>query len=61
MKKNRTINRATNAVDPATTTAKDFGFIPVPNKGGKTTNFVIPESLFKRELEEYLKGGAVDA
>lgn len=27
----------------ATTTSKDWGFIPVPGKGGKTTNFEIPE------------------
>ena len=49
---NRTIIRMTNAVDPATTTSADFGFKPVPGKGGKTTNFEIPESMFKRELEE---------
>ena len=41
MKKNRRINKLTNAIDPATTTAKDWGFIPVPYKGGKTTNFNI--------------------
>lgn len=61
MKKNRRINRATNAIDPATTTSKDWGFYPVPGKGGKTTNFEIPAELFKRELAEYLGGGAVDA
>ena len=61
MKTYRAIKRMTNAIDPASTTNKDWGFIPTPNKGGKTTNFVIPESLFKRELEEYLKGGVVDA
>ena len=61
MKKNRTINRATNATDPATTKNKNWGFIPVPNKGGKTTNFVIPPDMFKRELEEYLRGGVYDA
>lgn len=57
MKKNRRTNRATNAIDPATTTNKDWGYIPVPNKGGKTTNFEIPPELFKRELAEYLEGG----
>ena len=61
MKKNRIINRATNAIDPATTTNKNWGFISVPGKGGKTTNFQIPADMFKRELEEYLNGGAVDA
>ena len=59
MKKNRKTN-AYYGMD-ATTTNKDWGFIPVPNKGGKTTNFEIPAELFKRELEEYLKGGAVNA
>lgn len=44
----------------ATTTNKDWGFIPVPGKGGNTTNAEIPEWMFKRELEE-LKGGAADA
>ena len=45
MKKRKYRNRScgTNAVDGATTTAKDFGFKPVPKKGGKTTNFNIKE------------------
>jgi hypothetical protein len=30
-----------NEVEGATTTNKDWGFKPVPNKGGKTTNVVI--------------------
>ena len=44
----------------ATTTSKDWGFIPVSGKGGKTTNAEIPEWMFKRELEE-LEGGAANA
>lgn len=44
----------------ATTTNKDWGFIPVPGKGGNTTNAEIPEWMFKRELED-LEGGAVNA
>ena len=52
----RRIIRATNAIDPATTTSANFGFKPVPNKGGKTTNFEIPEGMFKRELEEMVMG-----
>ena len=36
MKKNRNYLGET-----ATTTSKDWGFIPVPGKGGKTTNAVI--------------------
>lgn len=47
--------RLNNAVDPATSTNKDWGFIPVANKGGKTTNFEIPADMFKRELKEYLE------
>ena len=61
MKRNRKLNKMTNAIDPATTTSKNWGFIPVASKGGKTTNAVIPPDVFKRELEEYLKGGAVNA
>lgn len=40
----------------ATTTNKDWGFSPVPCKGGNTTNFEIPADMFKRELAE-LEGG----
>lgn len=50
MKKLKTIG--SNAIDPATTTAKNFGFHPVPNKGGATTNFEIPEWMFNRELKD---------
>lgn len=49
-----------NAIDPATTTNKKWGFRPVPNKGGATTNAEIPEWMFQRELED-LEGGAVNA
>ncbi len=56
IKSNGRIVRATNAIDPATTTSANFGFKPVPNKGGKTTNFEIPEGMFKRELEEMMMG-----
>lgn len=61
MKKNRRIIRMSNAVDPATTTAKNWGFIPVAGKGGKTTNFEIPAWMTQRELEEYENGGVVNA
>lgn len=61
MKKNyKKLTKLNNAVDPATTTSKDWGFIPVSGKGGKTTNALIPEWMFKRELEE-MEGGAVNA
>ncbi len=59
-KKNRRVTKATNAIDPATTTSKRWGFIPVPNKCGKTTNFEIPEWMFDRELKE-MKGGIINA
>lgn len=52
IKNNKKVIRATNALDPATTTSANFGFKPVPGKGGATTNFEIPEGMFKRELEE---------
>ena len=52
--KNRTAG--SNAVDPATTTSKDWGFIPVSGKGGNTTNAVIPEWMFDRELEDMKEG-----
>ena len=32
-----------NSIDKATTTSKDWGFKPVPNKGGKTTNSTLKE------------------
>lgn len=59
MKKNyKRIIRMNNAVDPATSTNRSFGYIPVPGKFGKTTNFEIPEWMFKREFEE-MNGDAV--
>ena len=60
-KKNGRIIKASNAIDPARSTNKSWGFHPVPNKGGATTNFEIPEEMFKRELAEYLNGGVVNA
>ena len=36
----------------ATTTSKDWGFIPIPGKGGKSTNSEIGESMIHRELKE---------
>ena len=57
MKKNRT--SAYWGME-ATTTNKDWGYNPVPNKGGNTTNAEIPEWMFQRELED-MEGGAVNA
>ena len=42
----------------ATTTSKDWGYIPVPGKGGNTTNYEIPDWMFLRELEDLKEGGA---
>ena len=36
----------------ATTTSRDWGFIPIPGKGGKTTNCKTSESMFFREKKE---------
>lgn len=55
-RKNRKIIRATNAIDGATTTGKNWGYIPVSGKGGSTTNFEIPEWMFDRELEDMMEG-----
>lgn len=59
-KKDRKVFKGTNAIDPATSTCKNFGFNPIPGKGGATTNFEIPEWMFERELQEY-KEGILDA
>lgn len=59
MKKNyKKLTKLTNAIDSATTTAKNWGFAPVPGKGGNTTNADIPDWMFQRELEE-MSGDAV--
>lgn len=55
-----------NSIDPATT-GRHWGKRPhkrykdCARKGGKTTNSVITDKMFKRELELYLMGGAVIA
>ena len=46
-------NRLSNAIGVSTSTNRSFGFVPVPKKFGKTTNFEIPDWMFKRELVEY--------
>ena len=43
---------ATNEIDPASTTSASFGFIPIPGKGGKTTNAEIPEIISKNTLDK---------
>lgn len=59
MKKNyKKVTKLTNAIEPATTTAKNWGFAPVPGKGGITTNSDIPDWMHLREAEGK-SGGAV--
>lgn len=41
MKKRKFKTIGSNAIDGATSTNASFGFKPVPNKGGKTTNVVM--------------------
>ena len=60
MKKRKLRTIGSNGIDPASTTNKDWGFKPVPNKGGATTNYIIPEWMFERELKE-LKEGFINA
>lgn len=43
---------ATNAIDPASSTSASFGFIPIPGKGGKTTNAEIYESISKNPVDK---------
>lgn len=59
IRKNRRVYKMTNAIDPATTTNKDWGFKPVPNKAGATTNWVCPDWMFDRELREMEENGGV--
>ena len=56
MKKNykKLLKKKNNAIDPAAP-ASVWGK-GVPGKGGATTNFEIPEWMFKRELEEMMEG-----
>lgn len=51
-KRNRRIIRATNAVEPAAPAS--VWCKGVPGKGGKTLNYVIPEWMFQRELNDMM-------
>ena len=52
MEKNyKKVTKLTNAIDPATTTAKNWGFAPVPGKGGNTNNYGSQDWKSKREVE----------
>ena len=52
MKKRR--NRKT-AVMGATTTSKDWGFGPIPGKGGHTRNSLVGDTMIHREMKEARK------
>lgn len=54
MKKRRN-KRPNNLGMAATTTSKDWGFIPIPGKGGKTTNCVTSDTMIYREQKEMNK------
>jgi hypothetical protein len=49
-KKERTLQSRLDMA--ATTTSWDWGFKPVPGKGGKTQNHEIQESMIQREMRE---------
>lgn len=58
MKKNyKKIIRMNNAIDPATSTARSFGFGPVSGKGGKTTNYdeAKKDTDIRREIKKGVK------
>ena len=53
--KKKKIKRPTGWGNAATTTSWDWGFKPVPNKGGKTTNCETSDTMFFREQKEMNK------
>lgn len=55
MKKKRRTKRATYWGMAANTTSKDWGFGPIPGKGGKTTNCEGSDTIIHRELKEQNK------
>lgn len=48
-----------NAIDPATTTGKTWGFRPVPNKGGATRNH--DPGMKDPECKKIIFGGVKNA
>lgn len=54
MKKKRRTKRASYWGMAASTTSKDWGNA-VAGKGGKTTNYNIPDSMYQREQREQNK------
>ena len=64
--KKRYIFKGSNAIAPAVSKVRwgkriNKKYPGCAGKGGATTNFVIPEWMFDRELEEYMNGGVVNA
>lgn len=51
MKKKRT-RKPAGGFMAATTTSRDWGFDPVPCKGGKTTNSGIGDTMIHREMKD---------
>lgn len=64
-KENKRIIKATNAIDAATSSVcwgkRAKHYKGCAGKGGATTNFVIPDWMFDRELEEFKNGGVFNA
>ena len=61
MKKNyKKLLRANNAIDPANTTARNWGFHPIPSKGGATTNYddALPDQVVRVMIRGRKAGGA---
>lgn len=50
MKKRK--NRKAACGNAATTTSKDWGFGPIPGKGGKTSNSLVGDTMIHREMKE---------
>lgn len=61
MRKHKFKTIGSNAIDPASTIGKNWGFIPVSGKGGQTCNSTITEAMNEKAYKLFLKGGADNA
>ena len=52
-RKNGRVIKLSNAIDAATTTSKDFGFVPVPGKGGASANY--DAGLEDKEIKKIIR------
>ena len=52
MRKKRKAKSDTYWGNAATTTTKDWGFGPIPGKGGKTSNSLVGDTMIHREMKE---------